>query len=108
MNSPVGSRFFRGDRLIDDRVVTETERQRLADDYRDRLDRGISANDAALGMIGNQYTVDWTIYREASLEDQIDTSVPAEKLDQLATIMNTVPDGFALNRRVERSRCHPG
>ncbi|MGD8340831.1 MAG: 2-oxoglutarate dehydrogenase E1 component [Gammaproteobacteria bacterium] len=91
-----------GDKLIADRVVTETERQSMADDYRDRLDQGLSANDAALGMIGNQYTVDWTVYREASLEDQVDTSVPAGKLVELAGIMNTLPEGFALNRRVER------
>ena len=41
---------------------------KLADDYRTALDEGRNPNQAALGMIGNQYTVDWSRYTQASLE----------------------------------------
>jgi 2-oxoglutarate dehydrogenase E1 component len=73
-----------------------------ADDYRQLLDEGRNANPAALGMIGNQYTVDWSRYQEASLGDSVDTSVPAAEVARLAEIITTVPEGLHLHSRVER------
>ncbi|MDX1563523.1 MAG: 2-oxoglutarate dehydrogenase E1 component, partial [Gammaproteobacteria bacterium] len=75
---------------------------KLVDAYRQTLDEGRSANDAALGMIGNQYTVDWSHYRDASLEDSVETSVPAKEVERLSEIVTTLPEGFELNSRVKR------
>jgi 2-oxoglutarate dehydrogenase E1 component len=91
-----------GDKLRERSVIDDSETGRLADQYRDRLDRGESANDNALGMIGNQYTVDWTQYRDATLEDAVETKVPAKEISRLADIVNGLPEGFALNARVQR------
>ena len=91
-----------GDKLIEAGVATGNDLSQMADDYRDRLDRGESANDNSLGMIGNQYTVDWTKYREASLEESVDTRVAAKEIKLLAGIMNAVPEGFTFNARVKR------
>ena len=91
-----------GDRLIESGVVSETDQTQIAQDYRQRLDQGESANDRALGMIGNQYTVDWSHFRDASLEDSVDTGVPAKEIQRLAGIINAVPNGFELNARVQR------
>ena len=49
---------------------------KLADDYRTALDEGRNPNQAALGMIGNQYTVDWSRYHQASLNDSVNTGLP--------------------------------
>jgi 2-oxoglutarate dehydrogenase E1 component len=91
-----------GEKLIEQAVITDELRTQIADDYRERLDRGDSANDKALGMIGNQYTVDWSSYRDASLEDSVDTGVAADKVQRLAAIANTLPKDFKLNARVQR------
>jgi 2-oxoglutarate dehydrogenase E1 component len=91
-----------GDKLVEAGVVSDAERERLGDDYRERLDRGDSATDMALGMIGNQYTVDWTQFGNASLEDFVDTRVPAREIRRLAGMVNDIPEGFALNARVKR------
>jgi 2-oxoglutarate dehydrogenase E1 component len=91
-----------GDKLVEQGVVSKKQLSEIADDYRDRLDRGDSANDHALGMIGNQYTVDWTLYRDGNLEDSVDTSVAAKEVQRLAAIANTLPKDFALNARVKR------
>ena len=90
-----------GNKLVEHRILTSQECGEMADEYRDRLDHGLSANDHALGMIGNQYTVDWTAFNDASLEDRVDTSVPEAQIKRLAGIVTTLPDGFTLNRRVE-------
>ena len=76
--------------------------EQMADAYRTRLDEGQSTNDAALGMIGNQYTVDWRPYQAASLSDIYDTSVPAEQVERLAGLVNAVPEDFHLHPRVQR------
>jgi 2-oxoglutarate dehydrogenase E1 component len=91
-----------GEKLVEQSVVSEAQCAKIADDYRERLDRGDSANDKALGMIGNQYTVDWTKYRDALLEDTVDTGVTAEEVQRLAAIANGLPKDFKLNARVER------
>ena len=91
-----------GDKLVERGVASKSDRDEMANAYRERLDRGESANDAALGMIGNQYTVDWTQYRDASLEDSVDTSVPATEIARLAGIVNGLPEGFEINPRVGR------
>ena len=41
---------------------------KMADDYRAALDEGRNPNQAALGMIGNQYTVDWSRYHASVAE----------------------------------------
>jgi 2-oxoglutarate dehydrogenase E1 component len=88
--------------LADRNVVGADEQQRMADAYRQCLDEGRSANEHALGMIGNQYTVDWSQYNGASLSDVVDTSVPRQQLEHLADQMNALPEGFKLNPRVAR------
>ena len=69
-----------GEKLVEQSVASEAQLKEIADNYRERLDRGDSANDQALGMIGNQYTVDWTLYRDASLEDSVDTSISVKEV----------------------------
>jgi 2-oxoglutarate dehydrogenase E1 component len=89
-------------KLVAEGLTTNEQRSELADDYRQRLDRGDSANDASLGMIGNEYTVDWTHYLHGSLEDSVDTRVPAKEIKRLCGIVNRIPDSFSLNPRVSR------
>jgi len=91
-----------GEKLVEAGIVTDDDRSRMADDYRDRLDRGQSATDAALGMIGNQYTVDWSHYNLSALEDFVDTRVPKEEIQQSAQVITELPEGFVLNARVQR------
>ncbi len=53
----------------------------MADDYRAALDEGRKTNEAALGMIGNQYTVDWSRYYTASPNDTTGAGVPETELE---------------------------
>ncbi|HMB72232.1 MAG TPA: 2-oxoglutarate dehydrogenase E1 component, partial [Gammaproteobacteria bacterium] len=89
-------------RLIDEGVATPDDVRKLSDDYRDCLDDGLSPNQYALGMIGNQYTVDWSRYQQDALGVPIDTSVQHNELQRLAEQIVSLPEDFKLHPRVER------
>src|SRR5690606_20154738 len=67
-------------KLDDSGVASLEAAEQIAEDYRKALDEGRNPNEAALGMIGNQYTVDWSRYTQAALGDSVNTGVPAEEL----------------------------
>jgi 2-oxoglutarate dehydrogenase E1 component len=89
-------------KLVDSGVVTAETIDEMAESYRSALDEGRNPNQAALGMIGNQYTVDWSRYTHASLSDSVDTGLPDSEIARLAGLMNTVPEQFKLHPRVQR------
>jgi 2-oxoglutarate dehydrogenase E1 component len=89
-------------KLAQSDVVNVQAAEQIADDYRTALDEGRNPNEAALGMIGNQYTVDWSRYTQAALGDSVDTGVPEEELARLAAIVNDVPEKLKLHARVQR------
>ena len=89
-------------KLVQSGAATQESVDKLADDYRAALDEGRNPNQAALGMIGNQYTVDWSRYHEASLNDSVKTGLPDAELARLAGLINTVPASHKLHGRVQR------
>jgi 2-oxoglutarate dehydrogenase E1 component len=89
-------------KLVEGGALAQERADKLADEYRAALDEGRNANQAALGMIGNQYTVDWSRYQQASLSDIVKTTLPEAELQRLAGIINTVPATHKLHGRVQR------
>ena len=83
-------------------VVSETQARKLQDDYRDRLDRGEPVPKSLLGMIGNQYTVDWSRFLDASWEDTVDTTMSPAKVRELSQKIVDMPPGMVLHGRVQR------
>jgi 2-oxoglutarate dehydrogenase E1 component len=97
-----GVRTLYADKLIADGALKKDEPRQMADGYRDALDEGRTVNDAALGMIGNTYTIDWSRYHAASLTEPVDTSVTAQALERFGELVTTLPEGFKLHPRVQR------
>jgi 2-oxoglutarate dehydrogenase E1 component len=91
-----------GAKLVDAGMIEESTRAQLADEYRQCLDEGRSTNPAALGMIGNQYTVDWSRYRDATLANKVRTSLPEKEVARLGELICALPPGFKLHPRVQR------
>jgi len=83
-------------------VISKEEVDDIADAYRQCLDEGRNPNENALGMLGNQHTVDWSRYQQAGLNESVDTGVPMQELKRLAELMNSVPPDFVLHPRVQR------
>lgn len=83
-------------------VVSAADATKLQDDYRDRLDRGEPVPEATLGLIGNEFTVDWGPYLDANWDDEVDTSISPKTIDRLSAAITTVPPDMKLHGRVQR------
>ena len=83
-------------------IVTDAVVSRMQDDYRDRLDRGEPVPRSSLGMIGNEFTVDWTSYLHGKWDNVVDTTISPEKIAELGRKVTEVPPGFSLHGRVQR------
>jgi len=89
-------------RLQSEGVIDENEADKLSDAYRDGLDEGKNISRTTLGLVGNEYTIDWARYTRARWSDIVDTSVPVETLQRLSATLQELPDGFELHRRAQR------
>ena len=84
-------------------VIEATEAERLAEEYRERLDQGQPLPQAVLGMIGNEYTVDWSRYRKGDWDEPVVTAHPRERVPSCCSREITrVPAGFTLHPQVAR------
>ncbi len=77
------------------------EAQTLVDRHRDKLDAGEVTTELAK-VEPDEFAIDWRPLLEGKLSDPVDTRVPREKLDQLATLINALPDDASLHARVAR------
>ena len=95
------TRALYGNRLLANGDLSESELRSMEDNYRTCLDEGRSPNEDCLGMIGNEFTVDWGRY-QGTLETAVDTSISLSELRRLGALINTVPKGWKLHPRVQR------
>ncbi|RLA25350.1 MAG: 2-oxoglutarate dehydrogenase E1 component [Gammaproteobacteria bacterium] len=96
------TRTLYAERLVAADVVTDEDVSGMQDNYRDRLDRGEPVQKAMLGMIGNEFTVDWSPYIDARWNDPVDTALSPAKVDELSKKITDVPVGLVLHGRVQR------
>jgi 2-oxoglutarate dehydrogenase E1 component len=71
-------------------------------EYRKGLDEGKPQARAALGLIGNKYTVDWTPFLDADPNAMPLTGVPLVDLKRLGARLTHVPSDFTLHPRVAK------
>ena len=89
-------------RLIAAGVVDAADVSALQEAYRDRLDRGEPVTASALGMIGNEFTVDWSPYLNAVWDEDVDTTISPAKVASLSHKVTELPPGVVLHGRVQR------
>lgn len=88
--------------LVESGVIDATEPEQLMDDYRTRVDEGQPVRQVVAGMVGNEFTVDWTKYLDADWTKTVDTSITRAEFDELGAAITRVPHGFTLHPRVAR------
>jgi len=96
------TRELYADKLIDRQIITATGVTDLQDEYRDRLDRGEPVPKSSLGMIGNEFTVDWSPYIDATWDEQVDTSISPGRVAKNGKAVTTFPPDMKLHGRVQR------
>jgi 2-oxoglutarate dehydrogenase E1 component len=90
------------DRLIAAGLIDTAGASALQDNYRDRLDRGEPVPKSTLGMIGNEFTVDWHPSLNAQWDEEADTTLSPAKVAELAKKITELPPGYVLHGRVQR------
>jgi 2-oxoglutarate dehydrogenase E1 component len=96
------ARQIYADRLVAEGVLTTEQATAFMTQYRDGLDKGQSQVPASLGLIGNQYTVDWSRFLGKDWNEAASTAVDPARLQKLGALVNSVPEGFKLHPRVEQ------
>jgi len=88
--------------LIEKKLISKDGVSKLQDEYRDRLDRGEPVPKASLGMIGNEFTVDWTPYLDATWDEPVDTTITPARAERASRYFTELPDDLKLHGRVQR------
>jgi hypothetical protein len=96
------TRELYAERLVEKKLVSNDGARKLQDDYRDRLDRGEPVPEASLGMIGNEFTVDWTPYLDAMWDEPVDTTVSPGRAGKASKSFTELPGDLKLHGRVQR------
>jgi 2-oxoglutarate dehydrogenase E1 component len=93
------ARQIYADRLTREGVLNAAEAAAMMEQYRNGLDEGKPQARAALGLIGNPYTVDWSEYLGADWEP-VKTGVDMARLRVLGKAITTYPTDWSLHPRV--------
>jgi 2-oxoglutarate dehydrogenase E1 component len=89
-------------KLVEQNLISKDGVSKLQDDYRDRLDRGEPVPKASLGMIGNEFTVDWTPYLDATWDEPVDTTISPKRAETVSKYFTDLPGDLKLHGRVQR------
>jgi 2-oxoglutarate dehydrogenase E1 component len=96
------TRDLYAEKLVEKKIISKESAAKLQEQYRDRLDRGEPVPKASLGMIGNEFTVDWTPYLDATWDEPVDTTITPERAGRAAGYFTELPDDLKLHGRVQR------
>jgi 2-oxoglutarate dehydrogenase E1 component len=94
------ARQIYADKLVAEGVLTAADASAMLDQYRNGLDAGKPQARAALGLIGNKYTVDWSEYLGADWSEPVKTAVDMGRLKALGKAITTFPTDWKLHPRV--------
>jgi len=89
-------------KLISEGLLTEEEDIGLVERYRESLERGEPLVSSLVMEPNKELFVDWTPYLGHSWTADCDTTVPIDHLRDLAERANTAPEGFAVQRQVNK------
>ncbi len=89
-------------RLIEQGVVSDGEIKARKAEYRRRLEAGDPLPEASVGMVGNEFTVDWDAYRQADANAEVNTAISPGRVAELGERLGSVPGDVHLHPRVEK------
>jgi 2-oxoglutarate dehydrogenase E1 component len=96
---PTARRLY-ADKLAAEGVLTAADAAAMMEQYRDGLDQGKPQARAALGLIGNKFTVDWSEYLGADWSEPVKTAVDMGHLRALGKAITSYPSDWVLHPRV--------
>jgi 2-oxoglutarate dehydrogenase E1 component len=91
-----------GDALVEQKTLTQDIVNQVAEDYRTALEAGKHVAKALVLEPNRTLFVDWSPYLNQPFVDEFDTSMDMKRLQELAVQINSIPDGFVLQRQVSK------
>ena len=91
-----------GQKLVAEKAVEPDEPAKLIAAYRDGLDKGENIARATLGLVGNKFTVNWSLFGKGEWHTPTDTSVSLDAIKMLSDKLLTLPEGFTPHARVAK------
>ena len=89
-------------RLVDERVISDSDADALVTQYRDAMDDGRVVNPPARDPDESLFLVDWTPYLGVNWTEPAKTSVTPDRILSLNERLITLPEGFEPHSRVAR------
>ncbi|MBM38072.1 MAG: 2-oxoglutarate dehydrogenase E1 component [Woeseia sp.] len=89
-------------KLISENLLTQNDVSNLQDDYRDKLDRGEQVQQASLGMIGDEYTIDWEPFLNTKWNIKTNTNISSEALAKIGKMVTSIPSDVKPHGRVQQ------
>jgi len=96
------TRELYADHLVESGVIDATRPAELQDNYRDRLDRGEPVPKSSLGLIGNEFTVDWEPFLHTEWDEPADTTISPATVARIGAAITEVPPDVKPHGRVQR------
>ncbi|MDF3054114.1 MAG: sucA [Gammaproteobacteria bacterium] len=90
-------------KLVAEKVCTDDEVNALVEDYRNRLDSGKPVVEVHHKGRAKEYGADWLPYTHQDCMQLADTTVPQNKLIELAERLRKLPEGFEVQRQVSHT-----
>jgi 2-oxoglutarate dehydrogenase E1 component len=97
-----GTRKLYADKLVAQKIIEESEPERLVKAYRDTLDAGKQSVSPVLSNFKSKFAIDWAPFLNSKWTDAADTHVPLDELKRLSERLTTVPEGFKVHPTVAR------
>jgi 2-oxoglutarate dehydrogenase E1 component len=97
-----GTRARYAERLVKEGVIAADDADAMIATYRQAMDKGYHTNTTILSNYKPPFAVDWTRFVGRHWADEADTTVPLQKLTELAKRVTDVPPHFKLHPRVEK------
>ena len=81
-------------------VLSAADADQMIEQYRHALDSGRLEMSAALGLIGNKHTIDWSRFTQVDWSERPRTGIPADRLSALGARLSQLPADLELHPRV--------
>jgi 2-oxoglutarate dehydrogenase E1 component len=98
------TRALYAEALVEQKVCDQDHPHRMMDDYRARLDKGVSVVDELVPkeQANYQYEVDWEPYLAQACTAFLETAMPMGRIKELWKELLQLPEGFELNGSVDK------
>ena len=90
------------DRLVTERVVTVDEVEKMKQEYRDKLDQGMTVAANIMHGVENELAIDWTRFDFVNWDNNLVTGLKLGTLKRLTEKVCAIPDDFKLHSTVTK------